>query len=102
MDIGNVVAQYHSACDAFALGDPAPVKALYARHEDVKTSAMGLRPASTPPKEHGSGPDGILAHNLVKISALAAWAGPQGQTTAGTASPDRHPAPPRVDAFRSK
>ena len=30
-----VVAQYHSACDAFAQGDPAPVKALYARHEDV-------------------------------------------------------------------
>jgi ketosteroid isomerase-like protein len=35
MDIGHVVAQYHSACDAFAQGDPAPVKALYARRGDV-------------------------------------------------------------------
>ena len=35
MDIEPIVAQYHSACDAFALGDPAPVKALYARREDV-------------------------------------------------------------------
>jgi len=35
MDIAQVVEQYHSACDAFATGDPAPIKALYARDEDV-------------------------------------------------------------------
>lgn len=35
MDVENVIEQYHSACDAFALGDPAPIKALYARGEDV-------------------------------------------------------------------
>ena len=35
MDMDHVVAEYHSACDAFALGDSAPVKALYARREDV-------------------------------------------------------------------
>jgi ketosteroid isomerase-like protein len=35
MDIAEVIDQYHSACDAFALGDPAPIKALYARGEDV-------------------------------------------------------------------
>ena len=35
MDIEQVIEQYHSACDAFAIGDPAPIKALYARSEDV-------------------------------------------------------------------
>src|SRR5262245_52422488 len=35
MDIAEVIEQYHSACDAFAVGDPAPIKALYARGEDV-------------------------------------------------------------------
>jgi ketosteroid isomerase-like protein len=35
MDIEHVIDHYHSACDAFALGDPAPIKALYARGEDV-------------------------------------------------------------------
>jgi ketosteroid isomerase-like protein len=35
MDIARVIEQYHSACDAFAIGDPAPIKALYARGEDV-------------------------------------------------------------------
>jgi ketosteroid isomerase-like protein len=35
VDVENVIEQYHSACDAFALGDPAPIKALYARGEDV-------------------------------------------------------------------
>lgn len=35
MDIAQVIEQYHSACDAFALGDPAPIKALYGRSEDV-------------------------------------------------------------------
>ena len=35
MDIKSVVEQYHSSMDAFALGDPAPVKALYARSDDV-------------------------------------------------------------------
>lgn len=35
MDIAQVIQQYHSACDAFAIGDPAPIKALYARSEDV-------------------------------------------------------------------
>jgi ketosteroid isomerase-like protein len=35
MDIAEVIEQYHSACDAFAIGDPAPIKALYARGEDV-------------------------------------------------------------------
>jgi hypothetical protein len=35
MDIESVIEQYHSSMDAFALGDPAPVKALYARSEDV-------------------------------------------------------------------
>ena len=35
MDIAQVIEQYHSACDAFAIGDPAPIKALYARGEDV-------------------------------------------------------------------
>ncbi len=35
MDIAQVIEQYHLACDAFATGDPAPIKALYARGEDV-------------------------------------------------------------------
>ena len=35
MDIAQVIEEYHAACDAFALGDPAPIKTLYARGEDV-------------------------------------------------------------------
>jgi hypothetical protein len=35
MDIAQAIERYHSACDAFAMGDPAPIKALYARSEDV-------------------------------------------------------------------
>jgi ketosteroid isomerase-like protein len=35
MDIAEVIEQSHSAWDAFALGDPAPIKALYARSDDV-------------------------------------------------------------------
>jgi ketosteroid isomerase-like protein len=35
MEIEQVIEQYHAACDAFAMGDPAPIKALYARDEDV-------------------------------------------------------------------
>ena len=35
MDVRQIIEQYHSALDAFALGDPAPVKAIYALSEDV-------------------------------------------------------------------
>jgi ketosteroid isomerase-like protein len=35
MDIESVIEQYHSSMDAFALGDSAPVKGLYARSDDV-------------------------------------------------------------------
>ena len=35
MDIDEAIEQYHSACDAFALGDPGPFRALYARSDDV-------------------------------------------------------------------
>ena len=35
MDIAQVIEQYHSACHAFATGDPAPMKSLYARSDDV-------------------------------------------------------------------
>lgn len=35
MDIADVIEQSHSAWDAFAIGDPAPIKALYARGDDV-------------------------------------------------------------------
>jgi ketosteroid isomerase-like protein len=35
MGIAEVIEQYHLACDAFAIGDPTPIKALYARGEDV-------------------------------------------------------------------
>lgn len=35
MDVDEVIAQYHSACHAFALGDPTPFRALYARSDDV-------------------------------------------------------------------
>jgi hypothetical protein len=35
MDIAQVIEQYHSACHAFATGDPAPIKSLYARSGDV-------------------------------------------------------------------
>jgi len=35
MDIAHVIEQYHSACHAFATGDPVPIKALYARSNDV-------------------------------------------------------------------
>lgn len=35
MDITQVIEQYHSALHAFATGDPAPVKSLYARSDDV-------------------------------------------------------------------
>jgi hypothetical protein len=34
MDIESVIEQYHSPMHAFALGDPAPVKALCARSDD--------------------------------------------------------------------
>ena len=35
MDIAEVIDQSHSAWHAFANGDPAPIKALYAQGEDV-------------------------------------------------------------------
>jgi hypothetical protein len=35
MDIGRAIEQYHSGLDMFALGDPEPIKAMYARGEDV-------------------------------------------------------------------
>lgn len=35
MDIAQVIDRYHAALDAFATGDPEPVKALYARTDDV-------------------------------------------------------------------
>jgi ketosteroid isomerase-like protein len=35
MDIAQTIELSHSAWDAFAIGDPAPIKALYARSEDV-------------------------------------------------------------------
>lgn len=35
MDIGQVIEQYHSAIHVFAVGDPEPIKAMYARTEDV-------------------------------------------------------------------
>jgi ketosteroid isomerase-like protein len=35
MDIGQVIGKYHSGLDAFAVGDPEPIKAMYARSEDV-------------------------------------------------------------------
>jgi hypothetical protein len=28
MEITQVIEEYHSACDAFAIGDPAPIKEL--------------------------------------------------------------------------
>ena len=35
MDIDEVIEQSHSAWHAFAIGDPEPIKTLYARNEDV-------------------------------------------------------------------
>lgn len=35
MDIGQVIEQYHSGIHVFAVGDPGPIKAMYARSEDV-------------------------------------------------------------------
>ena len=35
MDVAQVIEHYHSALHAFATGDPAPVKSLYARSDDV-------------------------------------------------------------------
>ena len=35
MEIGPLIQHYHSACHAFALGDPAPIKAIYARSDEV-------------------------------------------------------------------
>ena len=35
MDIDEVIEQSHSAWDAFAVGDPAPAKALYTRGDDA-------------------------------------------------------------------
>jgi ketosteroid isomerase-like protein len=35
MDIGQVIEQYHSGLHVFAVGDPEPLKAMYARSEDV-------------------------------------------------------------------
>jgi ketosteroid isomerase-like protein len=35
MDVAHVIEQYHSACHAFATGDPEPIKSLYARGDDV-------------------------------------------------------------------
>jgi hypothetical protein len=34
-DVAQAIEQYHSACHAFATGDPAPFKSLYARSDDV-------------------------------------------------------------------
>lgn len=35
MDIEQVIDQYHSGIHVFAVGDPEPIKAMYARSEDV-------------------------------------------------------------------
>ena len=35
MEFTRVIEQYHAACHAFATGDPAPVKSLYAHSDDV-------------------------------------------------------------------
>lgn len=35
MDLEEVVVRYHVAANAFATGDPEPVKALYSRNADV-------------------------------------------------------------------
>jgi ketosteroid isomerase-like protein len=35
MDIGQVIEQYHSGLHVFAVGDPEPIKAMYARSDDV-------------------------------------------------------------------
>lgn len=35
MDIGQVIEQYHSGLHVFAVGNPEPIKAMYARSEDV-------------------------------------------------------------------
>jgi SnoaL-like domain len=35
VDIDEAIEQYHSACHAFAQGDPVPFRALYARSDDV-------------------------------------------------------------------
>ena len=35
MDIGQVIEQYHSGLHLFAVGDPEPIKAMYALSEDV-------------------------------------------------------------------
>lgn len=35
MDIGQVIEQYHAGLHVFALGDPEPIKGIYARSEDV-------------------------------------------------------------------
>jgi hypothetical protein len=35
MSIAEIVERYHAACHAFALGDPAPLRELYARGDDV-------------------------------------------------------------------
>ena len=35
MDLEEVVTSYHAALNAFATGDPEPVKALYSRNADV-------------------------------------------------------------------
>lgn len=46
MDIAQAIEQYHSACDAFAIGDPAPIKALYSRSEDVLSRRAGSGPGN--------------------------------------------------------
>ena len=42
-DFAQALEEYHHAVDAFAGGDPEPVKALYSRHDDV-TLANPLGP----------------------------------------------------------
>lgn len=35
MDLEQVIDKYHSGLHAFAVGDPEPIKAMYARSQDV-------------------------------------------------------------------
>jgi hypothetical protein len=69
MDIDEVIEQYHAACHTFALGDPRPFRAIYARSDDVLlanplggaslgweavSQAIGLRVVEFPGRHAGS------------------------------------------------